>query len=90
MSERGTSKIVVEMIGAGLGICLLVALMVLPFYELKEEVDRQRAVKYHIIDISGHDYYCDDYTNNNNVIEFTDYEGRFIKIYKVKTIIKNK
>ena len=90
MSERETSKIVVEMIGAGLGICFIAGLMVLPFYELKKEVDRQRAVKYHIIDISGRDYYCDDYTNNNNVIEFTDYDGKFITIYKVKTIIKNK
>ena len=90
MSEKKLSNIIVEGLLYGLGICFIVALIVLPLYELKKEVDKQNAVKYHIIDISGHDYYCDDYTNNNNVIEFTDYEGRFIKIYKIKTIIKNK
>lgn len=90
MSERGTSKIVAEIIGSGLGLCFIVALMVLPFYVLKKEVDRQGAVKYHIIDISGHDYYCDSYTNHNDVIKFTDYDGKIVTIYKIKTIIQNK
>lgn len=90
MSEKKLSNIIVEGLLYGLGIIFVISLFILPLIIVKKEVDKQNAVKYHIIDISGHDYYCDDYTTNNNVIEFTDYEGRFIKIYKVKTIIKNK
>lgn len=90
MSEKKLSNIIVEGLLYGLGIIFIVSLFISPLIILKQELDKQRAVKYRIIDISGHDYYCDDYTNNNDVIEFTDYDGKFIRIYKVKTIIKNK
>jgi hypothetical protein len=90
MLEKRLSNLIVEGLLYGLGIMFIISLFILPLIMIKQEVDKQNAVKYHIIDISGRDYYCDDYTNNNNVIEFTDYEGKFITIYKVKTIIKNK
>lgn len=90
MSEKRLSNTIVEGLLYVLGLIFIISLFISPLIIVKQEVDKQNAVKYRIIDISGHDYYCDDYTTNNNVIEFTDYEGKFIRIYKVKTIIKNK
>lgn len=89
MTKTKLSEIIVKGLLYSLLIVFLVLLMSSPFLFLKNEIDKQRASKYHIIDISGRDYYCDSYINNNGIIMLTDYEGKKVIIYKVKTIIEN-